>query len=120
MNLRTGLAALAGMLPSLCLADVACDRFVGLWTGSYSLGQYGTQRILVKQVSPQCVAQVVSNPSEGQPGTVHELPIRDGAIEFSCSVPGSACRLELVDGELHFTFKDPSGFVNTGVFRRTH
>lgn len=97
---------------------LACAQFEGVWRGAFSQGQYGPQRIDVRHVSPQCQAQVVHNPGEGAPEVVYELPIREGAMEFACSVPGGRCRLELNGGELLFTFKDPSGFVNTGVFRR--
>jgi hypothetical protein len=96
----------------------ACTQFAGVWTGAFSQGQYGPQRIDVRNVTPQCLAQVVHNPREGAPETVYELPIRNGAMEFACSIPGGRCRLELQGGELLFTFGDPTGFVNTGVFRR--
>lgn len=96
----------------------ACQAFLGTWHGTFSQGFYGPQLIEVRSVSPDCVASVVYNPVEGRPAPVHPIPIRSGAMEFSCSVPGGICRLEIAEGELHFTFREPRGFVNTGVFRR--
>jgi hypothetical protein len=117
---------LAALLPWVCLGQErapepdarACHHFAGLWTGTFTQGQYGPQRIDVRHVSQQCIAKVVYNPAEGKPETVHEIPIRAGAMEFACSVPGGLCRLEHRDGELFFTFEDRSGFVNTGAFRK--
>ena len=37
---------------------------------------------------------------------------------FDCNVRGGTCRLEVVDEVLQFTYTDPSGFVNIGVFRK--
>ena len=122
---RTALLLVAA-LPWICSAQAAspeatagsCEQFLGLWEGAFSQGQYGTQRIEVKEVSDQCLAKLVYNPIEGRPETVHVLPIRSGAMVFPCSVPGGRCHLVHKDGELAFRFEDPSGFVNTGVFRK--
>jgi hypothetical protein len=123
---RTASRMLAALLPCICLGQQpapaphapTCHQFAGLWTGTFTQGQYGMQRIHVRHVSEQCVGKLAYNPAEGKPETVYEIPIRAGAMEFACSVPGGSCRLEYKDGELLFTFGDPSGFVNTGVFRK--
>ena len=113
-------------LPWICSAQPptpegsagSCENFLGRWEGVFSQGQYGTQRIEVREVSDQCIAKLVSNPIEGRPETVHVLAIRSGAMAFPCSVPGGRCQVVYKDGELAFRFEDPSGFVNTGVFRK--
>ena len=123
---RTASFLLAALLPCVCFGQQTapepetrtCREFAGLWTGTFAQGQYGPQRIHVREVSDQCAAKLVYNPAEGKPETIYEIPIRAGAMEFACSIPGGQCRLEYKDGELLFTFRGPSGFVNTGVFRK--
>ena len=70
-RIRHLLPALAWLVSHACFAQsasaserAACDQFLGLWSGTWSQGYYGTQRIL------------------------------------------------------RFTYTDPSGFVNRGVFRK--
>ena len=96
----------------------ACSAFLGFWSGTWSQGYYGTQRIHVTNVSDQCVATLAYSPTEAAPRVEHFMPIKDGVIAFGCNVPGGACRMEVKEGELVFTYTDPSGFVNTGTFRR--
>jgi hypothetical protein len=95
-----------------------CSRYLGNWSGAWSLGFYGTQRLHVTHVSAQCVATLAYSPTEALPQSASQVPIQDGVMTFRCSVPGSSCRLEVKEDELHLTVTTPSGFVNTGVFRR--
>ncbi len=126
MFARATYVMLAALLPCVCVGQQpapghdapSCQHFAGQWTGTFTQGQYGTQRIHVRHVSQQCLAKLAYNPVEGKPETVYEIPIQAGAMKFACSVPGGQCRLEYKDGELFFTFWDESGFVNTGVFRK--
>lgn len=92
--------------------------FHGFWSGTWSQGFYGTQLIHVTHVSDQCVATLAYSPTEALPRLTREVPIEAGVMAFGCNVPGGACRLEVKDGELRFTYTDPSGFVNTGTFRK--
>ena len=96
----------------------ACDQFLGLWSGTWSQGYYGTQRIHVTHVSDQCVATLAYSPTEAMPQSARAIPINAGVMAFGCNVPGGTCRLEVQDGELRFTYTDPSGFVNRGVFHK--
>ena len=117
---------LAGaLLPQLCFgqatataAPPACAKFLGHWAGTWSQGFYGTQRIHVTHVSEQCMATLAYSPTEAAPQSAHQIPIEDGVMTFRCSVPGSSCRLEVKEDELHLMVTTPSGFANTGIFRR--
>jgi len=117
--------AVACLVPALCFGQPApdtvppaCAAFLGAWSGTWSQGFYGTQRIHVSHVSDQCVATLSYSPTEATPQVAHSIPIQEGVMAFGCSVPGGTCRLEVKDGELRITFTAPSGFVNTGVFRK--
>lgn len=110
---RDGFAQAAGPV-----APPACANFAGQWSGTWSQGFYGTQRIHVTHVSGECVATLAYSPTEAMPTTAHQLPIKDGLITFPCNIPGGSCRLEVVGAELRFTYTEPSGFVNNGVFRK--
>lgn len=119
--LTTVVLALAGLGSAPSRAEQvppACAAFLGDWSGTWSQGFYGTQRIQVTQVSPQCVATLAYSPTPEASKVAHQLPIRDGVIAFTCNVPGSQCRMEVLEGVLRFTYQDPSGFVNHGAFRR--
>lgn len=96
----------------------ACADFLGHWSGTWSQGYYGTQRIHVTQVSDDCVATLAYSPTEAAPTKAHRLPIKDGVIAFGCNVPAGNCRLKVEGAELRFTYTDPSGFVNNGTFRK--
>lgn len=96
----------------------ACASFLGAWSGTWSQGQYGKQRIHVTHVSEQCIATLAYSPTEAMPERSHPMQIRDGVIAFACNVPFGTCRIEVVDDVLRFTYKDPSGLVNVGTFRR--
>lgn len=117
------LAFLGLVLTHACFAQEtplqpsACTNFLGSWSGTWSQGFYGTQRIEVTQVSEDCVATLAYSPTEAAPTTAHQLPIKDGVIAFPCNA-GGTCRLEVVGAELRFTYREPSGFVNNGTFRR--
>ena len=89
-----------------------------MWSGTFSLGFYGKQRIHVTHVSGQCVATLAYSPTEAMPESSHRIAIEAGAMTFACSVPGSTCRLEVKEDTLHLTVTTPSGFVNTGIFRK--
>jgi hypothetical protein len=115
------LAAATLSVPLACAAQAAapaCADFVGDWTGTWSQGFYGRQRIVVPQVSEQCVATLAYSPTEAMPTVWHQMPIRDGVIDFACNGPAGRCRIEARGETLHFTFTDPSGFVNVGTFRK--
>ncbi|TWO68510.1 hypothetical protein FN976_23040 [Caenimonas sedimenti] len=119
------LLAAVCLVPHLCLGQEGtrsvppeCARFLGLWSGTLSLGFYGKQRIHVTQVSDQCVATLAYSPTEAMPESSSQIPIQAGVMTFACSVPGSTCRLEVKEDALHLTVTTPSGFVNTGVFRK--
>jgi hypothetical protein len=96
----------------------ACTNFLGQWSGTWSQGYYGTQRIHVTHVTDKCIATLAYSPTEAAPTVAHQFPIKDGFIAFGCNVPGGTCHLEVVGAELRFTYTDPSGFVNNGVFRK--
>ena len=119
------LAFLALTLSQACFAQnaasvrpPACTSFLGHWSGTWSQGFYGTQRIHVTHVSDDCVATLAYSPTEAAPTTAHQLLVKDGVIAFPCNIRGSTCRLEVVGDELRFTYEEPSGFVNNGTFRR--
>jgi opacity protein-like surface antigen len=116
-----GLTLIAHACSAQAAADVpppACRDFLGQWSGTWSQGYYGTQRIDVTQVSDDCVATLAYSPTDTAPTQAHRLPVRDGMIAFGCNVPGGSCQLRVVGGELRFTYTDPSGFVNNGTFRK--
>jgi hypothetical protein len=118
-ELRTILVASACLVPLLCVGQPAdCAKFLGRWSGTWSQGQYGTQRIHVTHVTDQCVATLAYSPTEAMPQGGRLLPIVGGVIAFGCNVPGGTCRLEVKNAELLFTYTDPSGFVNNGTFRQ--
>lgn len=96
-----------------------CAAFLGHWSGTWSQGFYGRQRIHITEVSEQCVATLAYSPTEAVPTVSHQMPVRDGAIAFACNGPAGRCRIEVRGEELRFTFTDPSGFVNEGTFRRS-
>lgn len=96
----------------------SCSAFLGNWSGTWSQGYYGTQRIHVTRISQQCVATLAYSPTEAMPEVAYQVPIQEGIMAFPCNIPGGACRLEVLDGELRFTYKEPSGFVNIGTFRK--
>jgi hypothetical protein len=109
------------MAPSLCFAQAvppSCTAFLGDWSGTWSQGYYGTQRIHVTHVSQACVATLGYSPTEALPEVAYQVPIKDGVMGFPCNVPGGACRLEVLGDELRFTYTEPSGFVNVGTFRK--
>jgi hypothetical protein len=95
-----------------------CTDFLGQWSGTWSQGYYGTQRIHVTHVTDDCIATLAYSPTEAAPTVAHQLPIKDGVIAFGCNIPGGTCRLEVIGTELRFTYVEPSGFVNRGVFRK--
>lgn len=115
--LRMLLLAACGAPPAV-LAQATCADFLGHWSGTWSQGFYGKQRIHITEVSPQCVATLAYSPTEAVPTVAHQLPIRDGVIAFACNGPAGQCRLEVQGEVLRFTFTDPSGFVNVGTFRK--
>ncbi len=117
------LAAL--LVPQVCAAQAPaeivppdCAKFLGKWAGTWSQGFYGTQRIHVTHVSPQCIATLAYSPTEALPQSSSQVAIQDGVMTFRCSVPGSSCRLEVKEDQLHLSVTTPSGFVNTAVFPR--
>ena len=125
MKLAHPLALLLCAATQCCLAQPdtrttppACADFVGQWSGTWSQGFYGTQRIHVTQVTSDCIATLAYSPTEAMPTVAHQLAIKDGVIAFACNVPGGTCRMEVLGGELRFTYAEPSGFVNEGVFRK--
>jgi hypothetical protein len=95
-----------------------CARFLGHWSGTWSQGQYGTQRIQVTHVSDQCIATLGYSPTQAMPERTQQVRIQAGIMAFGCNVPGGECRLEVLDDVLRFTYHDPSGFVNIGTFRK--
>lgn len=104
--------------PAFAAPPAECARFLGDWSGQWSQGFYGTQRIHITHVSDQCVATLAYSPTEAPPERSQQIPIEGGAMTFRCSTPGSVCRLEVKDDTLRATVTVPSGFVNEGVFRR--
>jgi hypothetical protein len=115
------IAAAACWLPGLCFSQAAaCGQFLGSWSGGWSQGFYGTQWIHVTEVSPDCMARVAYSPSGEAPASTLAVPIRDGAMLIAaCNTgTGGSCRLEVHGDELRAIYSDPSGFVNTGTFRR--
>jgi len=126
MNVLRPLAFLIWTAAHACFAQVAtevqppaaCTNFLGHWLGTLSQGYYGKQRIHVTHVTDECIATLAYSPTEAAPTVAHRLPVKDGFIAFGCNVPGGTCRLEVVGAELRFTYTDPSGFVNNGVFRK--
>lgn len=122
------LAATVWLLPCLCWGQssatpasvpVACAQFLGSWTGTWSHGVYGTQWIHVTAVSERCIADVAYTAWSAVPPTTRPIPINDGVMAFTCNEgTGGTCRLEIKGAELLATYTDPSGFVNSGVFRK--
>lgn len=104
--------------PAAEIAPPVCTAFLGQWSGTWSQGYYGTQRIHVTHVSADCIATLAYSPTEAPPTVAKQLAIQDGAINFACNIPGGACRMEVVGDELRFTYREPGGFVNNGVFRK--
>jgi hypothetical protein len=96
----------------------ACTGFLGHWSGTWSQGFYGKQRIHVTHVSDDCVATLAYSPTEAAPTATHQLQIKEGIIAFPCNIQGGVCRMEVLGDELKFTYREPSGFVNQGTFRR--
>jgi hypothetical protein len=99
-------------------APADCAKFLGSWIGTWSQGYYGKQRILVSHISDQCIASLGYSPSEEVPTKTRPMPIQAGAIAFDCNVPGGSCRMQVKGDELLFTYTEPSGFINTGTFRK--
>lgn len=99
-------------------APSECAAFLGHWAGQWSQGYYGTQYIDVTHVSAECIATLAYRPTDAPASTSYQVPIRDGAMQFACNVPGSTCRLEVKDGALRFTYTETSGFVNVGTFHK--
>lgn len=116
VSLAFGSVCVAPALADGERAPSECTAFLGRWAGRWSQGFYGTQYIDVTDVSAQCIATLAYRPTEAPASTSYQVPIRDGAMQFDCNVPGSTCRLEINDGALRFTYTETSGFVNVGMF----
>ncbi|MBX3660646.1 MAG: hypothetical protein KF740_19600 [Ramlibacter sp.] len=125
-GLRNRLVATACLTPCLCLGQAhdSCGQFKGAWTGMWSQGFYGQQWIHVTEVTETasgCMAQVAYSPVGAPPATTYPIPVRDGVMQFQCNAgTGGVCRLEIQRGELLARYSDPTGFVNTGIFRKHH
>ena len=127
-GMRRLLVAISCLVPYLCFGQaaaapasvpVACAQFLGSWTGTWTHGVYGTQWIHVTAVSEQCLANVAYSSWSAVPPTTRPIPINAGVMQFSCNAgTGGTCRLEVKGAELLATYTDPSGFVNSGVFRK--
>jgi|CXWL01.1.fsa_nt_gi hypothetical protein len=122
------LAATALLVPYPCLGQsapapasvpVECAQFLGSWSGEWSKGVYGTQWIHVTAVSEQCLANVAYSAWSAVPPATRPIPIDGGVMVFPCNAAtGGTCRLEIKGTELLATYTDPSGFMNSGVFRK--
>jgi hypothetical protein len=119
LRVLAGLACAAahGVVIAAESPPAACANFLGLWSGTWSQGFYGTQRIHVTHVSDQCVATLVYLPTEAPSEVSYQVPIEAGVMAFGRNA-GGACRLELTEGGLQFTYTAPSGWVNVGTFRK--
>jgi hypothetical protein len=102
-------------------ADVpaGCAAFFGVWSGTWSQGNFGAQWLRVAGVDSGCVARYSYRGSNTVPGSYEVKEIKDEKLSFVCNPStGGTCIFSLHGDELWGSYSNPSGGTNSGVFRK--
>ncbi len=98
---------------------VGCASFFGVWTGTWSQGNFGEQWLRVAGVDSACVARYSYRDSNVVPRSYEVKEIKDERLSFVCNPStGGTCIFSLHGDELWGSYSNASGGTNSGVFRK--
>lgn len=97
----------------------SCAGFFGGWAGTWSLGNYGQQRLWVFGIKPDCTAKVSFRSSDNNdaPKSFSNRKIADGVLTIPCGNNGS-CLFEKHGDEVWGRYTDSNSDRNSGSFKK--
>jgi hypothetical protein len=108
-----GPAVATRLAPSRSQAGVAqCGLSEGVWDGTWSQGNFGTNTLWVRDVSSDCKALIRYG------GVTESVTLKSGEFSFGCNPStGGTCTFKLNGRDLWGSYSNPGGGRNNGVFK---